>query len=69
MNNLTSIQARPLKGTPWEYVFYIDLEGHPSEERVARACEEVAQHANAGRVLGAFPRAVQNRAGSEGTAS
>jgi chorismate mutase/prephenate dehydratase len=67
--NLTSIQARPLKGTPWEYVFYFDLEGHPSEERVARACEEAAKLANSGRVLGAFPRAIQNRVGSEGTPS
>ena len=33
--NLTSIQARPLKGAPWEYVFFIDLEGH--HERAARA--------------------------------
>jgi chorismate mutase/prephenate dehydratase len=67
--NLTSIQARPLKGTPWEYVFYFDLEGHPSEERVARACEEAAKLANSGRVLGAFPRAIQDRVGSEGTPS
>ena len=29
--NLTSIQSRPLKGTPWEYLFFIDLEGHRSE--------------------------------------
>jgi chorismate mutase/prephenate dehydratase len=56
--NLTSMQARPLKGAPWEYVFYIDLEGHQSEPRVKRALEEAARCANFCRILGSFPRAV-----------
>jgi chorismate mutase/prephenate dehydratase len=49
--NLTSIQARPLKGTPWEYVFFIDLEGHHSEQRVQD---------------GSFPRAATLRPGEAG---
>ncbi len=64
--NLTSIQARPLKGTPWEYVFFIDLEGHVSEERVRRACEAAGQRANSYRVLGSFPRAAHTRGRGEG---
>lgn len=56
--NLTSIQARPLKGTPWEYVFFIDLEGHRSEPQVTEAFEEAARLAHSHRVLGSFPRAV-----------
>ncbi len=59
--NLTSIQARPLKGTPWEYVFFIDLEGHRSEARVARAIAEAAETAHSHRVLGSFPRATPLR--------
>jgi len=59
--NLTSIQARPLKGAPWEYVFFLDLEGHQSEERVQRACEEAGRFANSFRVLGSFPRAREAR--------
>jgi len=55
--NLTSIQARPLQGTPWEYVFFIDLEGHYAEERVHRAAEAAATCAHSFRVLGSFPRA------------
>lgn len=61
--NLTSIQARPLKGTPWEYVFFIDLEGHHSEERVQRACNDAAALATSWRVLGSFPRATNLRPG------
>lgn len=55
--NLTSIQARPMKGTPWEYVFFVDLEGHISEARVKRGLEEAATRAHSYRVLGSFPRA------------
>ncbi len=59
--NLTSIQARPLKGAPWEYVFFLDLEGHMSEPRVQAACEEAGRLANSFRVLGSFPRAREAR--------
>jgi chorismate mutase/prephenate dehydratase len=55
--NLTSIQARPLKGAPWEYVFFLDLEGHQSEPRVREAVEAAGRVANSFRVLGSFPRA------------
>jgi len=64
--NLTSIQARPLKGTPWEYVFFIDLEGHHSEQRVQDACADAAKVATSWRVLGSFPRATNLRAGETG---
>jgi len=62
--NLTSIQARPLKGAPWEYVFFLDLEGHQSEPRVREAVEAAGRVANSFRVLGSFPRAREAR--SEG---
>jgi chorismate mutase/prephenate dehydratase len=60
--NLTSIQSRPLKGTPWEYLFFIDLEGHRSEPDVAAALAEAAEIAHSARVLGSFPRAAQGTA-------
>jgi len=59
--NLTSIQARPLRGAPWEYVFFLDLEGHASEPRVRDAIEEAGRAANSFRVLGSFPRAREAR--------
>jgi chorismate mutase/prephenate dehydratase len=64
--NLTSIQARPLQGTPWEYVFFIDLEGHHSEPRVQAACADAAKLATSWRVLGSFPRATNLRPGEAG---
>jgi chorismate mutase/prephenate dehydratase len=55
--NLTAIQARPIKGKPWEYLFYLDVEGHRSDPQVARALAEAAQRAHSHKVLGSFPRA------------
>jgi chorismate mutase/prephenate dehydratase len=56
--NLTSIQLRPIHGKPWEYLFFLDLEGHRSEERVANALEGASRLAYSSRILGSFPRAV-----------
>jgi chorismate mutase/prephenate dehydratase len=55
--NLTEIQLRPIAGKPWEYYFFIDLEGHRSDARVAEALAAAAKVANFHRVLGSFPRA------------
>lgn len=66
--NLTSLQARPLKGAPWEYVFFIDLEGHRSEPRVQKALEEATRCANFSRILGSFPRATPPPRGANGEA-
>jgi chorismate mutase/prephenate dehydratase len=59
--NLTALQLRPIKGKPWEYLFFLDAEGHPSEPKVAEALEAAAATANSHRVLGSFPRAVRRR--------
>lgn len=55
--NLTTIQLRPIHGKPWEYLFFIDLEGHRGDEPVLQALEQAARVANSYRVLGSFPRA------------
>jgi chorismate mutase/prephenate dehydratase len=55
--NLTAIQIRPIEGKPWEYHFFLDLEGHADEPRVREALEAAARVANSARVLGSFPRA------------
>jgi chorismate mutase/prephenate dehydratase len=55
--NLASIQSRPLKGRPWEYLFFVDLEGHVAEPRVQAALAEAAERVNSHKVLGSFPRA------------
>lgn len=60
--NLTSIQSRPIKGKPWEYVFFVDIEGHRNDVGVAEALEEASRQAFSCRILGSFPRATSRGA-------
>ncbi|MEE8474945.1 MAG: prephenate dehydratase [Myxococcota bacterium] len=55
--NLTSIQQRPMKGKPWEYLFFVDLEGNRDQPRVEEALKAAEDVATSVRVLGSFPRA------------
>ncbi len=55
--NLTSIQSRPMPGKPFEYLFFLDMEGHRDDASVARALAEAAATAYSHRILGSFPRA------------
>ena len=64
--NLTSIHLRPMPGRSWEYLFFIDLEGHRSDPEVAAALEEAASAAQSSRILGSFPRAESLWARGEG---
>lgn len=56
--SMTRIESRPSRQGVWEYVFFIDIEGHQRDEKVAIALAEVAQEANFMKVLGSYPRAV-----------
>jgi prephenate dehydratase len=55
--NLTKIESRPLKGKPWEYIFYLDFEGSMAEERCKNALNHLREYATFLRVLGSYPRA------------
>lgn len=56
--NLAKIESRPLRGKPWEYLFYLDLLGSTEEERVKRALGHLGEVADFLRVLGCYPRGV-----------
>ncbi|MCI0636124.1 MAG: prephenate dehydratase [Actinobacteria bacterium] len=53
--NLTKLESRPRRGAPFEYVFYIDLDGSAEDANVAAALDEVRQHTSMLKVLGSFP--------------
>jgi len=53
--NLTKIESRPSKRKAWEYLFFIDLEGHVAEPRVHRALQALERSTSLCRVLGSYP--------------
>ncbi len=54
--NLSKIESRPSKKKAWEYVFFVDLEGHPSDKKVASALKAVERKCKFFKVLGAYPQ-------------
>ena len=55
--NLTKIESRPTKQTPWEYNFYLDFEGHRTETRCAKALKALEKYASFIKILGSYPKA------------
>lgn len=53
--NLTKLESRPSKKKPWEYVFYVDFEGHVADPVCRQALAEMEQKTNFLRVLGSYP--------------
>ncbi|MEX0637146.1 MAG: prephenate dehydratase [Burkholderiales bacterium] len=55
MTRIESRPARAMRSALWEYVFYIDLEGHQKDARVAAALEALRRKAPFLKVLGSYP--------------
>ncbi len=55
--SMTRLESRPARTGLWEYVFYVDLEGHQSEPRVAKALTALTRKASFLKVLGSYPAA------------
>ena len=55
--NMTRIESRPTRHRPWEYVFFVDIEGHQEEETVQKALAGLAEHVVTFKILGSYPAA------------
>ena len=55
--NLSKIESRPVKTKAWEYIFFLDMTGHVSEQPVGEAIEELRQFCQFLKILGSYPRA------------
>lgn len=56
--SMTRIESRPSHCVNWEYVFFLDVEGHKDDPELHLCVEELKQEADLLRVLGSYPRAV-----------
>ncbi len=56
--NMTRIESRPSRKGVWDYVFFIDVDGHPMQSPVSDAIAEIEARATLFRIIGAYPRAV-----------
>lgn len=56
--NLTKIESRPIRDQVWQYVFFIDMEGHIKQEKLASILKKVKENTSWYRELGSYPKAV-----------
>ncbi len=57
--SLTRIESRPSRRRKWDYVFFMDFEGHADDPPVAKALAALKKRASLFRLLGSYPRAVE----------
>lgn len=56
--SMSRLESRPSRTGRWEYVFYVDIEGHQQDVRVTRALAELKEKASFLKILGSYPAAV-----------
>ena len=56
--SMSRIESRPSRQGNWDYVFFIDIEGHQDDQQVADALESLQQEARMLKILGSYPNAV-----------
>jgi chorismate mutase/prephenate dehydratase len=53
--NMTKIESRPSKRKAWEYIFFVDCEGHLEDRRLSKAISLLGEHCSYLKVLGSYP--------------
>ena len=53
--NLTKIESRPSKRKAWEYIFFVDCQGHIEDRRLSKAVATLGEHCSYVKVLGSYP--------------
>lgn len=54
--NLTKIESRPLKTKVWEYMFFVDLDGHENDPAVKEALSQIQKECALFKILGSYPK-------------
>ncbi len=56
--SMTKLESRPSRTGLWEYLFFIDIEGHYQDKKVAQALAELREKAAFVKILGSYPASV-----------
>jgi chorismate mutase / prephenate dehydratase len=56
--SMTKLETRPSKAGLWEYMFFVDLEGHHQDKKVQAAIDEINNRASFLKLLGSYPVAL-----------
>jgi chorismate mutase/prephenate dehydratase len=56
--SMTKFESRPSKQGLWDYVFFVDIDGHQHDAKVQAALDECEQRASFLKVLGSYPAAI-----------
>ncbi len=56
--SMTKLESRPSRQSLWDYVFFVDIEGHQTDAKVQAALQELQMRASFLKVLGSYPVAV-----------
>ncbi|MCG6976251.1 MAG: prephenate dehydratase [Acidiferrobacterales bacterium] len=57
--NMTRIESRPSRQNAWEYVFFLDIEGHAEDKKVKKTLSELQAEAALFKLLGSYPVSVR----------
>ena len=66
--NLTKIESRPHKKRAWEYIFFVDIEGHRTDKNFKAAMENFQKVCSNIKMLGSYPRGQEKRLGKSSRA-
>lgn len=53
--NLTKIESRPSKKKAWRYYFFVDMQGHIDDRKVAKSIQQLKRHCSFLKILGSYP--------------
>ena len=57
--SMNRIESRPSRRRNWDYVFFVDMDGHAEESPLREALAEIESLSSLFRVIGAYPRAIR----------
>jgi chorismate mutase/prephenate dehydratase len=54
--NVTKLESRPVRHAPWDYIFFMDIDGHREDPEIAQALALLQERASLVKILGSYPK-------------